>query len=159
MCRRTGSDVRPDGLERVRDATEDDVEALAEVELEVSGIARRADYRFFVANDDGNWSMSVFESARGRIEGYLVSIGHREFLEVGPGVARDETVGAALLVHELDRHRGRWPVFLVPAECSELVRLAYRLGGRNVEMHAAQVRGDSQPFRGVSFPTFMPETG
>ena len=154
-----GLGVRPDGLERVRDATEDDVEALAELELEVSGIARRADYRFFVANDDGNWSMSVFESARGRIDGYLVSIGHPEFLEVGPGVARDETVGAALLVRELDRHRGRWPVFLVPAECSELVRLAYRLGGRNVEMHAAQVRGDSQPFRGVSFPTFMPETG
>ena len=65
----TGLDVRPDGLERVRDATEDDVEALAELELEVSGIARRADYRFFVANEDGNWSMSVFESARGRIEG------------------------------------------------------------------------------------------
>ena len=81
------------------------------------------------------------------------------FLEVGPGVARDETVGAALLVRELDLHRGRWPVFLLPVECAELVRLAYRLGGRNVEMHAAQVRGESEPFRGVSFPTFMPETG
>jgi hypothetical protein len=39
------------------------------------------------------------------------------------------------------------------------VRLVYRLGGRNVEMHAAQVRGPAPPFRGVSFPTFMPETG
>jgi GNAT superfamily N-acetyltransferase len=154
-----GLGLRPDGSEHVRDATDDDVEALAELELEVSGIARRADYRFFVANEDGNWSMSVFESPRGRIEGYLVSIGHPEFLELGPGVARDERVGAALLVRELDRHRGRWPYFLVPAECSELVRLSYRLGGRNVEMHAAQVRGGSEPFRGVSFPTFMPETG
>ena len=67
-------------------------------------------------------------------------------------------VGAALLVRELDRYRGRWPVFLLPVECAELVRLAYRLGGRNVEC-MPQVRGDSQPFRGVSFPTFMPETG
>jgi hypothetical protein len=57
------------------------------------------------------------------------------------------------------RTRGRWPFFLLPVECSELVRLVYKLGGRNVEMHAAQVRGDSPPFRGVSFPTFMPETG
>jgi GNAT superfamily N-acetyltransferase len=155
----TGLDVRPDGIEKVRDGLLDDVEPLAELELEVSGIARRKDYRFFVENADGNWHMSVYEDAKGRLQGYLVSIGHPLFLELGPGVARDESVAAALLVAELDRYRGRWPFFLVPVECSELVRLCYRLGGRNVEMHAAQVRGACQPFRGVSFPTFMPETG
>jgi hypothetical protein len=74
-------------------------------------------------------------------------------------VARNEKAGAALLVAELDRYRGRAPFFLLPVECTELVRLAYRLRGRVTETHVAQVRGDAQPFRGVSFPTFMPETG
>ena len=154
-----GVDVRPEGLERVRDATLDDVESMAEVELELSGIARRRDYRFFVENEDGNWSMAVYEGPGGRIEGYLASIGHPLFLEFGPGVARDEQVGAALLVDHLNRYRGRWVYFLIPVEATELVRLCYRLGGRNTEIHIAQVRGESQSFRGVSFPTFMPETG
>jgi len=154
-----GLGLRPDRIEQVRDGTEEDAEALAELELELNGIARRKDYRFFAANEDGTWSFSVIEGPGGRLDGYLASIGHPLFLEIGPGVARDERAGAALLVRELDRYRGRSPVFLVPVECSELVRLAYRLGGRNVEMHAAQVRGASEPFRGVSFPTFMPETG
>jgi GNAT superfamily N-acetyltransferase len=154
-----GFDVRPDGIEHVRDGAADDVDALAELELELTGISRRKDYRFYAANEDGNWGFSVYEDSRGRIGGFLASIGHPAFLELGPGVARDEKVAAALLVRELDRYRGRWPFFLLPVECSELVRLAYRLGARNVEMHAAQVRGESPPFRGVSFPTFMPETG
>jgi hypothetical protein len=50
-------------------------------------------------------------------------------------------------------------VFLVPVECSELVRQVYDWGGRNVEAHLHQVRGAFQPFRGVNLPTFMPETG
>ena len=50
-------------------------------------------------------------------------------------------------------------MFLLPVESASLVRLAYRLGARNCEMHAAQTRGDAQPFRGVTFPTFVPETG
>lgn len=155
----SGLGVEVDGSDRVRDAALDDVDALVELELDVSGISRRQDYRFFIENEQGFWHVSVYESAKGRIDGYLVSIGHPLFLEFGPGVARDEKAGAALLVAELDRFRGRTPFFLLPVECAELVRLAYRLGGRNTELHVAQVRGEAQPFRGVSFPTFMPETG
>jgi GNAT superfamily N-acetyltransferase len=155
----TGLGVQVDGSEHVRDATLDDVEALVELELDVSGISRRKDYRYFIDNEQGFWHIAVYEGPKGRLEGFLVSIGHPLFLEFGPGVARNEKAGAALLVAELDRYRGRTPYFLLPAECSELVRLAYRLGGRNTELHVAQVRGESQPFRGVSFPTFMPETG
>jgi GNAT superfamily N-acetyltransferase len=154
-----GVDVRPEGSDHVRDATLEDIEGMAELELDVSGIARRKDYRFFVENEDGNWSISVCEGPGGRIDGFLASIGHPLFLEFGPGVARDERAGAALLVDHLNRYRGRWAYFLIPADSTELVRLAYRLGGRNTEIHAAQVRGAWQPFRGVSFPTFLPETG
>jgi len=154
-----GLDVALDGIEHVRDGTVEDAEALAELELEVSGVARRHDYRFFAENRSGFWHLSVYEGPGGRLSGYLASIGHPLLLELGPGVARDEKVAAALLIAELDRYRGRSPFFVVPVECSELVRLGYRLGGRNTELHVAQVRGPAESFRGPTFPTFMPETG
>ncbi|MCC6222087.1 MAG: GNAT family N-acetyltransferase [Thermoleophilia bacterium] len=154
-----GLGVTVDGLDRVRDATLDDVEPMAELELEVAGISRRKDYRYFIENEYGHWHTAVYEDAHGRLQGYLGAIGHPLFLELGPGVARDEKSAAALLVSELDRHRGRVVYFLVPVESAELVRLMYGLGARLIETHAAQVRGEYQPFRGVSFPTFMPETG
>ncbi len=158
--------VPPDGLAvdvpgaaQVRDATLDDLAAMAEVEREVSGISRSKDYRAFVENADGFWGVSVIEQGDGRLGGYLASIGHPLFNEIGPGVARTEEQGAALLLRELNRYPGRMPLVLVPCESTDLVRLLYRLGGRNYELHAAQVRGPAEPFRGVSFPTFMPETG
>jgi GNAT superfamily N-acetyltransferase len=147
------------GAAQVRDATLDDVDAMAEVELAVSGISRAKDYRAFIENADGFWGVSVFEERRGRLGGYLASIGHPLFNEIGPGIARSEAQGAALLMRELNRYPGRTPLVLVPCEATELVTLLYRLGGRNCELHAAQVRGASQAFAGVSFPTFMPETG
>ncbi len=147
------------GAEHVRPATLDDVEPIAELELELSGISRRKDYRYFIENADGFWSTSVIEGHDGRLDGYLVSIGHPLFRETGPGVARSEEQAAALLVTELNHHRGEWVLFLVPVECRGIVALAYGWGARNCEMHAAQVRGESQPFRGISFPTFLPETG
>ena len=97
-CRSRASACRSTALERVRDATLDDVEALAELELDVSGISRRKDYRYFIENEQGFWHVSVYESKKGRLDGYLASIGHPLFLEFGPGVARDEKAGAALLV-------------------------------------------------------------
>lgn len=50
-------------------------------------------------------------------------------------------------------------VSLVPVECGERVRQVYSWGGRNCEVHFAQVRGSCAPFLGVTLPTFMPETG
>jgi hypothetical protein len=77
---------------------------------------------------------------------------------IGPCVARDPEVALVLLLRELDRHRGRVPVWLVPVECTEMVRRLYALGARNCELHFSQVRGAWQPFRGISMPTFLPET-
>jgi hypothetical protein len=50
-------------------------------------------------------------------------------------------------------------VFLVPAERSHLVAQLYGWGARNCELHLCQVRGEFQSFRGISMPTFLPETG
>jgi hypothetical protein len=137
----------------VRDATLDDVAAMAALELDVSGISRVKDYRYFIENSDGFWHVSVYENERGGIDGFLASIGHPLFNEIGPGVARVEAQAAALLVSELDQLRGRMPLLLVPVECAEVVGLC-RLGRRNCEMHAAQVRG-GRSRSGRGFPTFM----
>jgi hypothetical protein len=147
------------GRDRVRPATLDDVEPMAELELELSGISRRKDYRHFVENASGLWRPLVVEDRSGRLAGYLGSIDHPLFTMLGPGVARTEEDGLALLAAQLDGYRGRTPLFLVPCEASAIVRKLYDWGARNCELHVAQVRGEAPPFRGVSFPTFMPETG
>ena len=78
---------------------------------------------------------------------------------LGPGVSASDDVAAALVLVELHHHRGRRPVFLVPADRADLVRTMYAWGAKNVEIHFCQVRGAFQPFDGVVMPTFMPETG
>ena len=70
-----------------------------------------------------------------------------------------EDQAAALIHAELDGHRGRTPVLLVPVQCDSLVRQLYAWGARNCEMHVAQAYGDVPPLLGVTMPTFLPETG
>ncbi len=147
------------GLEHVRDATPDDISALVDLELSVSGISRETDYRFCITNEQGFWHVSVYETSPGKIEGFLISSGHPAFNMLGPGVARTEEQAAALIYRELDQYRGRSPITLVPMEKMGLVRQMYEWGARNVELHFCQVRGEFQPFAGVNLPTFFPETG
>jgi GNAT superfamily N-acetyltransferase len=146
------------GQESVREATLDDVEAMSALELEVAGISRTKDYRYFVENREGFWHVSVSEGAGGRLDGYLVSCGHPGLNMIGPGVARSEEQAAALLFTELNVNAGRTPLFLLPVEYGGLVQQAYSWGARNCELHFAQVLGEAPPFRGVTMPTFLPET-
>ena len=101
----------------VRPATLADVPAIADLEEELSGIRREGDFRFFVENHAGFWHLSVCEGTGGRLDGFMASCGHRGCNMIGPGLARDSAQAAALLLAELDRHRGRQPVFLVPVDC------------------------------------------
>ena len=78
---------------------------------------------------------------------------------VGPGVAISEEDAAALLYTELNQHRGRSPVFLVPVESATLVQTLYRWGARNCEMHVAQAYGTAYKPTGVVMPSFLPESG
>ena len=157
--------VPPDGLgamppaaSRVRDAVPDDVGPMAALELEVAGIRRDQDYRYFIENRAGFWHTAVCPGADGGLAGWIVSSAHPGSNMIGPCVARDQEVALALLLRELDRHRGRRPVWLVPVECTQMTGPLYRLGARNCELHFSQVRGAWTPFRGVSMPTFLPET-
>ncbi len=153
-----GLDVSVPGLDRVRDAVPADVPAMAALELEVSGISRRLDYGYCIENTRGFWHGSVLESRSGDLDGFMISSGHPAMNALGPCIARSEEAAAALILRELDLYRGRTPVCLIPMEKETLVRRLYDLGAKNVEMHFCQVRGEFQPFRGVSMPTFLPET-
>ena len=77
---------------------------------------------------------------------------------IGPGAAQTEAHALALLVAELNHHRGQSPVFLVPATHATLVRQMYELGARNCELHFSQVHGRWPDMNGLLFPTFLPET-
>jgi len=154
-----GINVAAAGADRVREATLDDVKNMADVEMNVSGITREQDYRYCIENKLGFWHVSVYEGENGMLDGFMISSLHHPVNMLGPCVARSEKEAAALIARELDVHRGRTPIFVVPADRGALVRQLYDWGARNCELHLCQVRGEFQPFRGVSMPTFLPETG
>ena len=118
------------------------------------------DFRHFVENAQNCWRMLVAERADGSLAGFLAAVVHPNSQMVGPGVMEDETAAAALLHAMLEAaFRGRSVIWLVPVQCAALVRQCYAWGARNVEMHLASVLGEAPPMTGVTFPTFMPETG
>jgi len=146
------------GQERVRPATLADVPKLASLEREVAGIAREKDYRFFIENQHGIWAGLVYEGESGQIDGFMFSSKHSGSNMVGPGVARTEQQALALTGTALDRYRGGAAVLLAPVVCYQLVAALYDLGAVNVEIHFCQVRGQYQPFAGISMPVFLPES-
>lgn len=138
-----------------RPARVEDAALMALLERKISGVDRGGDYRHFIENAEGFWRVCACENDAGELTGFLVA--GRDML--GPGVAESEAQAAALVHEQLRHRRGRATVFLVPAECASLVRQVYDWGGRNCELHFAQVRGACAPFAGVTMPSFMPETG
>ena len=150
----------PPKSERIRQATLADVPAMAALESEVANIKRERDYAHFLENAAGIWHASVIESAIGEgIDGFLCSVNHPGSNLLGPGIMRDPTEAVALIHGELNHHRGRSPVFLVPVDQPIIVQALYALGAKNCELHFCQVRGEFTSFDGIVMPTFMPETG
>lgn len=144
----------------LRAATQEDVPAIASLEMQWNGIRREKDYRHFVENAQSYWRLWVAVEADGSLAGFLGAVVHPGSRMVGPGVAADEAAAAALLHAVLDREfRDQAVIWLVPVHCASLVRQCYAWGARNVELHLASVLGHASPMRGVTFPTFMPETG
>ena len=143
----------------LRDARENDVPALVALERELCGLDREKDFRYFIANTEGIWGMSVLaDRATGRIDGFAVSVLDPGSHMIGPGVARTETGMAALIRRELSRYPGKKPVWLIPSDALELRWAMFELGAVNCETHIAQVRGEAFPVRGIVLPSFMPET-
>ncbi|MDA1214715.1 MAG: N-acetyltransferase, partial [Planctomycetota bacterium] len=145
--------------ECIRPARLEDIQAMVELENEISGITREVDYRYCLENENGFWKTHVAVNANGGLDGFLISSGHSAVNILGPGVTRDDDTAAGLLLTALNCYPGRTPVFLIPVERDQLVRQMYDWGARNCELHFCQVRGEYQPFRGVNLPSFLPETG
>jgi GNAT superfamily N-acetyltransferase len=146
---------------RVRPATLSDLDAITDLEREVTFIERPGDYRHFIRNADGNWHVSVCEDAQeaGRLEGVLVSCLHAACNMIGPGAMRTSDATLALLQAELNVNVGRAPVFLVPVTAHAVIRQAYAWGARNCELHFAQaLDGFHTRVDGIAMPTFMPES-
>ena len=148
-----------DGLARVRPGRPGDAAAMTQLEFEITGIRRDKDWAYLLENSLGIWKTLVIENSRGRLDGFLSSIAHPASNMLGPGVMRTEADAAALILAQLNVHRGQSPVWLVPAVCGQLIQQLYGWGFRNCEIHVFQCRGPAQPFNGVAMGTFMPETG
>ncbi len=144
----------------MRDAEFDDVDEIVALELELCGVDRAKDYKFFIENKDGIWGASVLvNTGTGKIDGVMCSVRDPGCNMVGPGAVRTQEQAAALIKRELNRYKGEWsPVVLVPTDCVQLGREFYDLGGKNIETHVAQTLGNAPPRKGVIIPTFMPET-
>jgi ribosomal protein S18 acetylase RimI-like enzyme len=145
--------------QRVRDAAREDVPGIRSLELQISGICREGDYRFCIENPVGCLHASVIEDPQGTISGFAASIRHPALNMIGPAFARTESQMLALLARKLDRFRGEGALVVVPMDKRQIVETLYRWGGRNVETHLLQVRGQFEPINGVNLPCFLPETG
>jgi len=148
----------PPGCRQVRAACAGDIPAMEALECEVLGLERGADFAHLLDGFGCVFSARVLER-EGRLDGFLISSRASASMMLGPGCARDDEGARALLAAELDaRFRGVSPVVLAPADRPAITTWLRSLGGRNVELHLMQVRGEAPPIRGVVLPTFLPET-
>lgn len=150
----TGMTVSVPGQDLVRD-----VEAMAGLEFELSGICRRADYEYAIQNKRGLLHATVMEGDDGGLNGFAISVQCAALNMIGPCVARTEEDALALVAKQLDNFAGQVPLFMVPMEKRQMVETLYGWGARNVETHLYQVRGGYTPCSGVNMPSFLPETG
>ena len=120
--------------------------------MELAGISRVKDYEHFIENQEGFWHVSVLESSDGELDGFLASVGHPLLTILGPGVARTEAGGLALVAAELDRLRGRTVLCLVPVDRDELVRELYGWGGAQLRAARPSDPGRAPALPGCEFP-------
>ncbi|MCL2306115.1 MAG: GNAT family N-acetyltransferase [Planctomycetaceae bacterium] len=142
----------------IRDARIDDVPEMVALEMELYGIHREKDFRYFIENEQRIWHTSVLIDESGKIAGFLNSINDLGSNMLGPGIARTEAQATGLLCAELNQHKGRTPAWIVPSCASETLKALYSLGAKNFEINVSQVYGTAQPATGIVMPTFMPET-
>lgn len=131
----------------------------AQLEFELQGLQRERDYAFLLGSHVGEWRMWRHGGTQGKVDGFLVVSLNADYIKLGPGIARDEEIAGDLLWHALDSLRGESPTFLVPSHASSLVRQCYVWSARNIELYAAQATAGGSRGHGVTFPSFLPETG
>jgi len=145
--------------EQVRDARPDDITAMGDLEMEISGIKRELDYRYAIENPRGVMHATVCENSRAGIDGFLISLKSPALNVLGPCVARDPETVLALLRRDINRYKGTWALFVVPMQERKIVDQLYSWKAANVETHVMQVWGEFTPIKGVVLPSYLPESG
>ena len=143
----------------IREATLKDVSAMGDLEMQVSGIRREIDYIYAIENPRGVLHAIVYENDQNVIEGFMISVKHAALNMLGPCVAKDEDIAIALIKKEIGRFKNTWVLFSIPMEKRKMVEQMYAWNAINVETHLKEVWGDFYGFKGVSMPSFLPETG
>ncbi len=150
----------PGASTRMRAATTADVPRIADFEFRLNGIRKEKDYHYFIENKSGCWRLSVIEKADGSLAGFLAASAFPTDNLLGQGIAENEATILELLRGTINQHfRGQTVAFILPSRCSSLVQQAYAWGARNRETNILSVRGDAPPIRGITLPTFLPESG
>lgn len=152
-------DTSTKGMQCVRRASLDDVDKMGDLEMQVSGIRREMDYRYAISNPRGILHAIVYENDQKGIYGFMISVKHPVLNMLGPCVARDEDIAIALINKEIERFNGTWVLFSIPMEKTKMVMQMYQWNAINVETHLKEVWGEFYGFKGVSMPSFLPETG
>ncbi|MFO8024472.1 GNAT family N-acetyltransferase [Thiohalophilus sp.] len=144
---------------RIREATLQDIPAMVDLEMEISGIHREMDFEYAISNPRGCLHASVYVNDYKQIDGFILSTRHPALHMMGPCVARTELIANSLLGSEANRFKGTWVLFSIPMRHRKMVEQMYQWGAVNVETHLKQVWGEFHGFNGVSMPSFLPETG
>lgn len=152
-------DMSVKGYENIREAEMSDVEYMGDLEMEISSIMRKIDYRYAIENPRGALHASVYENDQNSIEGFMISVKHPALNMLGPCVAKTEEIAIALIKREIDRFRGTWVLFSIPMNKRKMVEQMYSWKAINVETHLKEVWGEFPGFNGISMPSFLPETG
>jgi GNAT superfamily N-acetyltransferase len=155
----SGAPRRPPASTRVRQAVEADLPRIGALEGAVAHIERTKDYRFFLDDHQGIWRLLVHTDDRSELDGYLASSSSKGMSWIGPGAMRSESVAVELLRAQLPTEETEDATAILPVDQPELVRAAYALGGRNIELFMIQVKGAYAGFDGVVIPSGMPESG
>ena len=153
-----GLDVSVPGEASVRAATFDDVSKMGELEMEISGIKRENDFRYSIENPRGVLHATVYENSQRGVDGFMISTKHAAINILGPCVARSEEIAIALIRRELERFRGITALFVIPMQKRVMVEQLYEWKAINVETHLKEVWGEFQEYKGISMPSYLPET-
>ena len=148
-------DVKRD---RIRQASMADLDAICQLDRELTGLDRRQDFAHFLENAKAIWRVSVCEDGAGQVSGVMASINHPGCRMIGPGFSRNQETSLMLILDARLRFGSESPVVLVPASAASLIGRLYALGARNTELHVSQLRGRMPAPSGVSHPTFLPES-
>lgn len=154
-----GLRISNDNDHYVRAASIDDVDDIVALEMDIHGVNKERDYRYFLQDDSGVWELLVYDD--GDIRGVLLSIKSAPSNIVGHGVMQDADIATALIYRGLDRYRGGRPLVIIPSDSPELVQSMYAIKAKNSETHVLQVYKPDTLSRpdGIVIPTFMPENG